>query len=97
MLAPPPEGTFYIEDANLPIKSPAKDAPPERVALLLQDDAPEELAALKRGKVRIKLCMHAMISWHLNFQVMIILLINRHAVSMVSIVLCQLNCNLPSF
>ncbi|KAB5552271.1 hypothetical protein DKX38_009582 [Salix brachista] len=52
MLAPPPEGTFYIEDANLPIKSPAKDAPPEQVALLLQDDAPEELAALKRGKIK---------------------------------------------
>ncbi|KAJ6407622.1 hypothetical protein OIU84_011001 [Salix udensis] len=52
MLAPPPEGTFYIEDANLPLKSPAKDAPLEQVPLLLQEDAPEELDALKRGKIK---------------------------------------------
>jgi len=60
MLAPPPEVTFDIEDANLSIKSPAKDAPPEQVPLLLQEDAPEELDALKGGKVRIKLCVHVM-------------------------------------
>ncbi|KAI5584708.1 hypothetical protein BDE02_06G099300 [Populus trichocarpa] len=52
MLAPPPEVTFDIEDANLSIKSPAKDAPPEQVPLLLQEDAPEELDALKRGKIK---------------------------------------------
>ncbi|KAJ6993182.1 protein PIN-LIKES 6 isoform X2 [Populus alba] len=52
MLAPPPEVTFDIEDANLSVKSPAKDAPPEQVPLLLQEDAPEELDALKRGKIK---------------------------------------------
>ncbi|KAG9137920.1 hypothetical protein Leryth_023659 [Lithospermum erythrorhizon] len=26
MLSPPPEGTFYVEDGNLPVKSPQKDS-----------------------------------------------------------------------
>lgn len=59
MLAPPPEGTFDIEDGNLPLKSPAKDAPPkdaapEQVPLLTQeDDKPIDSNAPKQGKVRM--------------------------------------------
>ncbi|OAY41676.1 protein PIN-LIKES 6 [Manihot esculenta] len=58
MLAPPPEGTFDIEDGNLPLKSPAKDAPPkdaapEQVPLLTQeDDKPIDSNAPKQGKIR---------------------------------------------
>lgn len=40
MLAPPPEGTFDIEDGNLPIKSPPKeDGIAEQVPLLTQEEA----------------------------------------------------------
>ncbi|CAK7343466.1 unnamed protein product [Dovyalis caffra] len=52
MLAPPPEGTFDLEDVNLPIKNTAKDAPPEQVPLLTQEEAPAELDAPKRGKIK---------------------------------------------
>ncbi|GAV86485.1 hypothetical protein CFOL_v3_29915 [Cephalotus follicularis] len=36
MLAPPPEGTFDIEESRVPIKSPPKDATPEQAPLLTQ-------------------------------------------------------------
>uniref|UniRef100_A0A6M2EG28 Auxin efflux carrier family protein n=1 Tax=Populus davidiana TaxID=266767 RepID=A0A6M2EG28_9ROSI len=52
MLAPPPEGTFDIDEPNLPIKKPAKDAPMEQVPLLAQEEAPAEPDAPKRGKIK---------------------------------------------
>uniref|UniRef100_A0A7N0V726 PIN-like protein n=1 Tax=Kalanchoe fedtschenkoi TaxID=63787 RepID=A0A7N0V726_KALFE len=56
MLAPPPEGTFDIEeDANLPIKSPPKDcAAPEQVPLLTSSN-PEtavNTSSSKTGRLR---------------------------------------------
>lgn len=39
MLAPPPEGTFDIEDGNLPIKDPPKDATAEQLPLLTHEEA----------------------------------------------------------
>lgn len=39
MLAPPPEGTFDIEDGCLPMKSPPEnDSTPEQVPLLTQGE-----------------------------------------------------------
>ncbi|KAJ0088132.1 hypothetical protein Patl1_31619 [Pistacia atlantica] len=54
MLAPPPEGTFYPEEAaNLPIKNTPKDATnePEQVPLLNQELVPSDLDTPKRGKI----------------------------------------------
>jgi hypothetical protein len=39
MLAPPLEGTFDIEDVNLPIKSSPKDGTPEQLPLLTDEEA----------------------------------------------------------
>ncbi|KAK7821300.1 protein pin-likes 6 [Quercus suber] len=39
MLAPPPEGTFDIEDGNLPIKDPPKEATAEQLPLLTHEEA----------------------------------------------------------
>ncbi|KAJ9185525.1 hypothetical protein P3X46_005152 [Hevea brasiliensis] len=53
MLAPPPEGTFEIEDGSLPLKNPPKDAAPEQVPLLTQeDDKPIDSNASKKGKIK---------------------------------------------
>ncbi|KAA8517608.1 hypothetical protein F0562_015082 [Nyssa sinensis] len=52
MLAPPPEGTFDIEDRNLPIKSPPKDISLEQVPLLMQEVVPENSKAPKEGKIK---------------------------------------------
>lgn len=38
MLAPPPEGTFDIEDGSLPMKSPPKEDTPEHVPLLTEEE-----------------------------------------------------------
>jgi hypothetical protein len=54
MLAPPPEGTFDIEDGNLPIKSPPKeDGIAEQVPLLTQEEAASTKSNVsEKGKVR---------------------------------------------
>lgn len=48
MLAPPPEGTFDVEDENLPIKSPPKNGPPMQVPLLAQDPDSTDSNTLKK-------------------------------------------------
>ena len=53
MFAPPPEGTFDLEDANLPLKIPQKDASSEHIPLLMQEAAPMDSGNSKKGKVRI--------------------------------------------
>ncbi|XVF29757.1 hypothetical protein REPUB_Repub15cG0149700 [Reevesia pubescens] len=53
MFAPPPEGTFDLEDGNLPLKSPEKDASPEYVPLLMQEAAPTDSDNSKKGKIKI--------------------------------------------
>ncbi|KAJ4832522.1 Protein PIN-LIKES 6 [Turnera subulata] len=55
MLAPPPEGTFDIDDGVLPIKNPPNDAaaaPPEQVPLLTEENGQEESNASKSGKIK---------------------------------------------
>ncbi|KAJ7950149.1 Auxin efflux carrier family protein [Quillaja saponaria] len=53
MLAPPPEGTFDIEDGNLPIKGPTKDGSPHQVPLLtLEDDVSIDSVASKKSKIK---------------------------------------------
>lgn len=59
MLAPPPEGTFHIEEANLPIRDPPKDGAhipkddsPEQVPLLTQDDLQSNSNPQKNGKMK---------------------------------------------
>uniref|UniRef100_A0A2P2L1C2 Auxin:hydrogen symporter n=2 Tax=Rhizophora mucronata TaxID=61149 RepID=A0A2P2L1C2_RHIMU len=51
MLAPPPEGTFDIEDGNLPIKNPPKDSSPEHVPLLTEEDETVDSNASMKGKI----------------------------------------------
>ncbi|CAL1373140.1 unnamed protein product [Linum trigynum] len=51
MLAPPPEGTFDIEDGNVPIKSPLKDAPFEQLPLLSHENVFKESGASKKEKI----------------------------------------------
>ncbi|GLU14791.1 hypothetical protein SLE2022_313390 [Rubroshorea leprosula] len=51
MLAPPPEGTFDMEEVNLPIKNAPKDSLPEQVPLLNLEAAPIESNESKKGKV----------------------------------------------
>lgn len=60
MLAPPPEGTFDIEDVNLPIKISNKERLPshppgssaEQVPLLTTNVAPSDSGGSKKEKVR---------------------------------------------
>ncbi|KAL3839916.1 hypothetical protein ACJIZ3_024507 [Penstemon smallii] len=60
MLAPPPGGTFDVEDGNLPIKNsqrissdaPAKDSTPEQVPLLTEEVIPTHTSVTKQGKVK---------------------------------------------
>ena len=56
MLAPPPEGTFDIEDiedGSLPMKTPPKDGTPEQVPLLTEEeDGMTNSNASKKIKVR---------------------------------------------
>ncbi|XP_057971311.1 protein PIN-LIKES 6 isoform X1 [Malania oleifera] len=53
MLAPPPEGTFDVEDGNLPIKGPPKDGTTlEQMPLLKQEVEPTNSDAPKNGKIR---------------------------------------------
>ncbi|GAV64946.1 Mem_trans domain-containing protein, partial [Cephalotus follicularis] len=53
MLAPPPEGTFDIEQSRLPIKSPPKDATPEQAPLLTQEAVViTDSNASKKGKIK---------------------------------------------
>ncbi|KAJ4704186.1 Auxin efflux carrier family protein [Melia azedarach] len=53
MLAPPPEGTFDIDEASLPIKNSSKDdtTAPEQVPLLNDDSVPSYSDVPKRGKM----------------------------------------------
>ncbi|XP_009370868.2 protein PIN-LIKES 6 [Pyrus x bretschneideri] len=44
MLSPPPEGTFDIEEKELPIKSPRNGTTPDQVPLLTPDENEEETA-----------------------------------------------------
>lgn len=55
MLAPPPEGTFYVEDENLPIKNPPKDGSrPDQVPLLTEEETSlTSVNTSKKTKVRI--------------------------------------------
>lgn len=60
MLAPPPEGSFDIDDGNLPIKGPLReDGGPEQVPLLTQEEAAIQTNsnASKVTKVRI-ICLY---------------------------------------
>ena len=52
MLAPPPEGTFDVEDRNLPIKNISKDGNPEQVHLLQQESVPVSSDVHRKEKVR---------------------------------------------
>ncbi|KAJ4978188.1 hypothetical protein NE237_008968 [Protea cynaroides] len=52
MLAPPPEGTFDIEDKNLPIKGPPKNGAPEQVPLLVREPESTDSNAINKGKVK---------------------------------------------
>ncbi|KAK8631263.1 hypothetical protein V6N13_080018 [Hibiscus sabdariffa] len=52
MLSPPPEGTFDLEDGNLPLKIPQKDAYPENVPLLEQQDSQTDSDNSMKGKIR---------------------------------------------
>lgn len=59
MLAPPPEGTFDLEDLDLPVRNPLKEVAQnakgtalEKVPLLSQEEQPN-LDPVKRGKVRL--------------------------------------------
>ncbi|KAJ7961029.1 Auxin efflux carrier family protein [Quillaja saponaria] len=53
MLAPPPEGTFDIEDANLPTKCTPKDGSPEQLPLLTQEeDASTNSIDSKKTKIK---------------------------------------------
>lgn len=58
MLAPPPEGTFYVEEANLPIRDfpkggaqTPKDDSLEQALLLTHDDVQSNSNPQKNGKV----------------------------------------------
>ncbi|KAK8573130.1 hypothetical protein V6N13_099945 [Hibiscus sabdariffa] len=51
MLSPPPEGTFDLEDGNLPLKIPQKDAYPENVPLLEQEDSQTDSDNSMKGKI----------------------------------------------
>ncbi|ESR42893.1 hypothetical protein CICLE_v10011730mg [Citrus x clementina] len=52
MLAPPPEGTFDIDEESLPIKNSSKDATPapEQIPLLTEEAEPKDSNNPKRGK-----------------------------------------------
>ncbi|KAB1224684.1 putative transporter C5D6.04 [Morella rubra] len=53
MLSPPPEGTFDIEDENLPIKNLTKDGTPDQVPLLTQEEAASTNSNdLHKGKIK---------------------------------------------
>ncbi|KAL2541277.1 Auxin efflux carrier family protein [Abeliophyllum distichum] len=60
MLAPPPEGTFDVEERNLPIKNPpknssnntGKDDPPEQVPLLTEEATPTNSSVTKKDKIK---------------------------------------------
>ncbi|XP_016473893.2 protein PIN-LIKES 6 [Nicotiana tabacum] len=60
MLKPPREGTFDVQDANLPIKNPNRDgsqshltaSSPEQVPLLTTDVAPADSSGSKKEKVK---------------------------------------------
>lgn len=52
MLEPPPEGTFNIEDRNLPIKYTAKDSTPVETPLLTEEVVPTDSDAPKKGKIK---------------------------------------------
>ncbi|KAF8397064.1 hypothetical protein HHK36_018702 [Tetracentron sinense] len=49
MLAPPPEGTFDIEDGNIPIKSPLNNGP-EQLPLIVHEPEPTDSNTSKKGK-----------------------------------------------
>ncbi|XP_021291694.1 protein PIN-LIKES 6 [Herrania umbratica] len=52
MFAPPAEGTFDLEDVNLPLKNPPKDASPEQVPLLMQEAAVTDSDNSGKGKIK---------------------------------------------
>ncbi|GFP87952.1 hypothetical protein PHJA_000938900 [Phtheirospermum japonicum] len=60
MFAPPPGGTFDLENGNLPVKNPsrnnandlAKDGPPEQTPLLEVEDIPAHSSASENDKVK---------------------------------------------
>ncbi|KAL0375492.1 UNVERIFIED_CONTAM: protein PIN-LIKES 6 [Sesamum radiatum] len=60
MLAPPPGGTFDVEDGNLPVKNPmrnsfnalAKDNSPEQLPLLVEEAIPAHLSVTKKEKIK---------------------------------------------
>ncbi|KAK9289643.1 hypothetical protein L1049_007801 [Liquidambar formosana] len=52
MLAPPPEGSFDIEDGNLPLKGPPRDGIPEQLPLLTHEAVPTNENASKQGKIK---------------------------------------------
>lgn len=62
MYAPPPEGTFDIDEVSLPVKNSSKDATPapERIPLLTEEAEPRGSNNPKRGKVRMNwiVCIH---------------------------------------
>lgn len=53
MYAPPPEGTFDIDEVSLPVKNSSKDATPapERIPLLTEEVEPRDSNNPKRGKI----------------------------------------------
>ncbi|XVE84293.1 hypothetical protein DITRI_Ditri17bG0001300 [Diplodiscus trichospermus] len=52
MFAPPPEGTFDLEDVDLPLKNPQREASPEHVPLLTQEAEPKDSDNSKKEKIK---------------------------------------------
>lgn len=51
MLAPPPEGTFDLDEAHLPIKQPSENGTPEATPLLADESESPESDTIPREKV----------------------------------------------
>lgn len=52
MLAPPPEGSFDVEESSLPLKRSTKDSSPEQTPLLIEESELTDSSAPTKGKVR---------------------------------------------
>lgn len=54
MLAPPPEGSFEIDNESVPLKStPMSDATPEQAPLLAKEEGVTSTAQNKKREVRL--------------------------------------------
>ena len=65
MLAPPPEGTFDIENVNFSTKSSLKDSSPERIPLVAHENLVKDTGASKQQKVR------SIAGWVVNYSILL--------------------------